>query len=373
MKIVDIKTYTLQTKLDGPFEWPTGRAYGRSCGVIKITTDDGIVGWGPGPDNIAGYEEKVKGVLLGRNPEHTWAIARDLKLGGWGFTSKAVQGAVDVALYDIRGKAVGKPIHDILGGALRHKIPTYSCVGYYPVPNENEMEWLRSEVQPRIDKGFKAFKMKTGGRDFAFDLERVDMVLDMIGPDRRLAIDATTGYTYAEARIVCHEMEKRNISWFEDPIPMEDIHGYKRLSDEFRLPISAHYAGDFNPDLCDEVIRMRAASIVHPSIEGGGGYSGAFPMMGKTALQGIIYEPSCWSTHLHMLATLHLLAIMPPLTLHMRDRPVSLEWDSTLNPLRSDSLLKTPLALNDEGTIDLPMEPGLGIDIDEAKIEKYAV
>jgi len=372
MKIIDVKTFRLQTELDEPFEWPTGHAFVRTAGVIKITTVEGIVGWGPGPDNITMYDQKVKDVVLGRDPDHTGAIARDLKLGGWGNVPKMVQGAVDIALWDIRGKAQDKPIHHLLGGALREKIPAYATVGYYPIPKD-DLGWLKDQMQARIDKGFRAFKMKIGGREMSYDLKRVDLVRELLGPDRGLAVDATTGYVFDDARVIGKEMEKRNALWFEDPVPMEDIHGFKKLNDELLIPITSHYAGDFNPDLCDELIRMRAVSKVHPSIEGVGGFTGAYSMMGKTAFQGIIFEPSCWSTHLHMLATLHLLAIIPPLTLRMRDKPVRLEWDSTLNPLRSDSLLQTPLTLNaDDGTIDLPQGPGLGIEVDEEKLVKYA-
>jgi D-galactarolactone cycloisomerase len=99
----------------------------------------------------------------------------------------------------------------------------------------------------------------------------------------------------------------------------------------------------------------------------------ALQVMGMTGLQSIAYMPSCWSTHLHMAATLHLLAVLPSLRpQRLLDDPPLLEFDTSESPLRDDSILTVPLELEADGTVKVPCGPGLGVEVNEEMLGKYA-
>jgi D-galactarolactone cycloisomerase len=102
---------------------------------------------------------------------------------------------------------------------------------------------------------------------------------------------------------------------------------------------------------------------LQPSIDGVGGYTGALQTMGMTRLHQAVYKPSCWSTRLHIAAMLHLLAVLPP--------PL-LEFDTSENPLRDDALLTHPIEVERDGPVAVPTGPGLGVEVDEAVLARYA-
>jgi D-galactarolactone cycloisomerase len=366
MKITDVRYHALKAKLTEPFEWPDGSAYYRTAGLVRVDTDEGIVGWGPTDSGwTKELELSVKALLVGRSPLDTWAWTQEL---GTRCLPLGARGACDIALWDIKGKLWGQPIHQLLGGALRDRVPAYATGGYYLLPQDS-LDWLRSKVRESVARGFRAYKMKIGARNIACDLERVDAVREVLGPDRLLAVDATTTYTRPLAMQVGRELERRGILWFEDGLPADDIEGYAHLTQNLDISITAHY-GATRSEL-PELIRRRAVDQVQPSIDGVGGYTEALRVMGMTQLHHVVYDPSCWSTHLHIAATMHLLAILPSASQRLTDMPSMLEFDTSDNPLRDDSILAEPIRLETDGTVMVPSGPGLGVEVNEEKLVRY--
>lgn len=367
MKITDVRGYSLSAALHEPFEWPDGRAYRRTAGVVRIETDEGLVGWGPANP---GWNERVaasaRPALLGQSPLDTlplWKRMADCHL------PFDVRGALDVALWDLKGKLLGQPVHRLLGGALRDRVPAYATGGYYLLP-EDSLDWLQTKACEAVERGFRAYKMKVGGRSLAKDLERIDAVRAVLGPERWLAVDATTTYTVPLALQMGRQLERRGIAWFEDPLSGDDVSGYERLSAALDVPITAHYAA--NSSTLFELIRRRAVHQVQPAVEPMGGYTKAQQVAGMCALHGVVLKPSCWSTHLHIAATLHLLAVLPSQRTVLADAPPPLEFDTSENPLRDDSLLLEPIEVEPDGMVRVPDGPGLGICVDEDKLAQYA-
>jgi D-galactarolactone cycloisomerase len=267
MRITDVRGYSLKAKVEEPFEWPDGNAYWRYAGVVRVETDEGLVGWGPGPYGWSeGAAEAVREVLVGRSPSDAWPLRHELALRR-GHIPPGFLGALDIALWDLRGKASGEPIHRLLGGALRDSVPAYATGGYYLIP-EDSIAWLRDRVQEAVEPGFRYYKMKVGARDVAYDLQRVEVVQEAMGSEGRVAVDSTTAYNLPLAMQVGRELQGRDILWFEDPLPAEDIEGYLKLADGLDIPITAHY-GASGPTLF-ELIRRRAVDQVQPSIDGVG-------------------------------------------------------------------------------------------------------
>ena len=367
MKITDVKGYSLRAKLEELFEWPDGRAYWRDAGLVRVDTDEGLVGWGPGgygwSESLA---EAVRTVLVGQSPLDTWPLRQKLVAGR---VPPGFLGALDIALWDLKGKLFGQPVHRLLGGALRDRVPAYATGGYYLIPDDS-IEWLRGKVQESVERGFRYYKMKIGACSNAYDFERLEAVREVLGPERRLAVDATTTYNLPLAMQGGRELDKRDILWFEDPLPAEDVEGYLRLTESLDIPVTAHY-GAILPNVF-ELVRRRAVDQVQPSIDGVGGFTMALQMMGIAKLQSIVYMPSCWSTHLHIAATLHLLAVLPSSRTRLTDDPPLLEFDTSENPLRDDSILMEPIRLESDGAVRVPSGPGLGVEINEETLEKYA-
>lgn len=367
MRITELHTYNLKADLQEPFEWPDGKAYARTAGAIRIETDEGITGWAPANYGWTPRQETaLRDALIGRSPLDCWRIACELAQR---HVAIGVRGAVDIALWDIRGKATGEPIYRLLGGALRTRIPAYATGGYYALPTDS-IVWLRDKVQAAVERGFRAYKMKVAARSLAEDLARVDAVLDVIGPGRSLAADATTTYTRAVALQMGRELERRGLLWFEDPLHPDDIDGYAYLTEQLQIPLTAHYAAN-DPYLLAALLRRRAVDQVQPSIEFGGGFTLAQQIIGQTSLQHVVYDPSCWSTHLHLAATLHLLAVIPSSSTRLLDIPPMLEFDTSENPLRDDTLLADAIEVEGDGAVPVPSGPGLGVTVDEDKLAYY--
>jgi len=368
MRITAVQGCNLRAAIDEPFEWPDGSAHERRAGVVWIETDAGLVGWGPaGHGWSRTIERAISSILVGRSPLETWPLWREMDARR---VPMGVRGAIDVALWDLKGQALGVPIHTLLGGALRDRVPAYATGGYYGLP-EDSMGWLQDKVGEAVDRGFRAYKMKIGARDPAYDLRRVDAVQQVLGGARRLAVDATTTYTRPLAMRVVPELEARDILWFEDPLPADDVDGYALLTQQCRVAITAHYGAVFGQ--LEALLRRRAVDQVQPNIAGGGGYTMALQTMGMARMQHVVYDPSCWSTHLHIAATLHLLAVMPSQLRRLRDAPPMIEFDTSCNPLRDDSLLVEPIDVEADGTVRVPDGPGLGVTVNEDVIARYAV
>ena len=201
----------------------------------------------------------------------------------------------------------------------------------------------------------------------------MDAVRKVLGPERLLAVDATTTYTRPVAMQVGRELEARGILWFEDPLSFDDVEGYAFLTERLQVPITAHYGANRGQALLYELMRRHAVDRVQPHIDGMGGYTTALQMIGMSRLHHIAYKPGCWSTHLHIAATLHLLAVIPSPRTRLLDDPPLLEFDTSENPLRDDSILTEPIEVGPDGTVKIPDGPGLGVEIDETVLARYQI
>jgi len=365
IKIRDARVYMLEAKLSEPFAWPDGHATMRKATVVRIETDQGIVGWGEGGGSDK-EAETVRQVIVNQSPFDTWRLGRQLLANN---VSLGMRGAVDAALWDINGKALGMPIHQLLGGALRDRIFAYATAGYYGYP-EDSLGWLKDKTQRIAQEGFRYFKMKAGIKNFDNEKQRMDVVQETMGPKCRVAVDSTTMLTVESALTFGRELEARKIWWFEDPLPSQDVTGYLRLRDELQIPIVAHYGAGRN---LEEYIKCEAVDQVNTWVGNAGGFSDLAYQMAITALHGILLRPNCWSTHLQLVQALHCHAVIPSRSESPDQDGQVLEFDRSANPLREDTILTEPVRLETDGTVKVPQGPGLGFHVDEDKLKKYTV
>lgn len=372
IKITQVETFSLQHKLKKAIGPSTLYYPFRDCLLIKISTDSGIVGWGEAAD-VGGtretIENKLKKILIGKNPlEHRklWRL-----LWGANFGDGRAVGGVDIAIDDIRGKALNLPISELYGGRVRDKAFAYSSSMNYTegVAPEDQHP---AEAQQLVEKGFRALKARTGRYGLKRDIGVLAKVRDAVGPDIRLQTDGNGGMTFANAIPFGKELEKLGFYFFEEPIPQKGpfYPGYPELAAALDIPLAAGEVLDSRLN-AKELIMQKAMDIIQPDPMLCGGIGECIAIAEFAALFGVLCHPHCWGSAPAIAATMHTVACIPNFSQSFTPDQPMLEIDVYENPFR-DQLTSFKFDVKD-GYITLPTGPGLGIDINEEVIKKYEV
>lgn len=390
MKITRIELFALQVELDGARFFSSQAPFTRRKSLLaRIETNEGIVGWGEGgqygpAEPVAASIAGLFGpFLLGQDPlqpevlwERMYATCRDFGRSG---TMIEALSAIDIALWDICGKARDAPVWALLGGAFRDRVRAYATGFYYagddPAPSlKSQVRAVRAEAERDVAEGFGAVKVKIGLMAPKDDLARVAAVRDTLGADRLLMVDANHAYRAHTAVLMARGLEEHGVYWFEEPVPPEDFDGYLQVKAATTIAIAGgeceHTRYGFARWLAG-----RAFDIAQPDPCCAGGISEVRKIAIMADTFGVHCLPHVWGSGIATAAGLHLLATLPP-NPHTAN-PIApyneplLEWDSTPNPLRT-GLLTEPFVLED-GAIRIPTGPGLGVTIDEDVLRRYSV
>jgi D-galactarolactone cycloisomerase len=371
MKITAVKTYLLKHPMSKP-TGPSNFYYRtRTTLIIKIETDEGISGWGE-TVAFAGIrqtiEEQYGAILLGRNPTEHRALWREL----WGqnFGNGIALGGLDIALDDLRGKALGMPVAELYGGRLRPRVQAYASAMNY-IEGEDPAEYYPKEATQLVAQGFRALKMRIGGQPIARDLAAIKAVRQAVGPDIKLMADGNGAYALGSAIRMGRELEQQDFYWFEEPLPQctPDYPGYEVLAAKLDIPLAACEGltarGRFKEALC-----RRAMDIVQPDVALAGGIGECLFIAEMARLWGVQCMPHCWAGGIVIAASTHLISLLPDSSWGRTTEPPLLELDQVENPFR-EQLLTTPLEIKD-GHVTVPTRPGLGIEVDEDRLQFYA-
>ena len=385
MKITGVSTIILRAPMGQAFFSSQGRFSERNSLIVRVDTDEGIVGWGEGgqygpPEPVKACIDAVLGPrLIGQDPrtpavhwEYGYSRIRDF--GTKGPFIEALS-ALDIALWDISGKAYGQPVNVLLGGAFRSSIPAYGTGFYYPGENPTaiDADQLRKECAEKAEAGYHSIKMKVGLLSLAEDLRRIAIVRDEMGDDAGLLVDCNHSYNFAAARTMAAEMAKLGVIWFEEPVIPEDKDSYRRLRDTSLVPVAGGEA-EYTRFGFHELIAGGCVDIAQPDLCVAGGITEWIKIQSMASAVGISVIPHVWGSGIALAAAVQVIAATPanPFTanpLPILNEPV-LEFDTTENPLRSD-LLVTPFGMTD-GRVGVPQGPGLGIEIDESVLSRFA-
>ena len=375
MAIKKIESYIVSTKLSESFYFSQFQYDERTICLVKITTDDGIHGWGEGygPAHIIKSSvEFFSSLLVGKDPlqhENLWQALylRSMDHARRGIMLSALS-AIDIALWDLKGKLLNQPVSVLLGGRKRNQVKAYAT-GMYFSAGKNLAERLAEEALSYKEQGFTAMKMKVGlGVDE--DVRNVRAVRNALGPDTELMIDANHAFSLREALQLIQKLQQFNIAWFEEPLSPDDYDGYHELKLRSGIPIAAGECEYLRSGFL-QLFQKRCVDIVQPDVCGAGGITETKKICSFAQTFGVEYAPHCWGTGIALCAALHLLSNwdMVPGRLLMPE-PV-LEYDRTENRLREE--LGTPPVSVMDGIIKVPETPGLGIDIDENILKKFAL
>ncbi|WP_276255904.1 mandelate racemase/muconate lactonizing enzyme family protein [Halomontanus rarus] len=374
MEITDLETIPLAHTLPEGQGLGDARGFGRSRGttLVRLETDTGTVGWGeafvPGSIAQATADELFVDDVVGMDPFDVESLAVDSYTDPYHFGEsvfvQSLVSAVDVACWDIVGKTVERPVHRLLGGTERSTLRPYASTMYF---TEDDRP-LEEPIQAAVDEGFTAAKIKIGA-GLESDLERVRVAREVLGEDALLMVDMNGNYRPEQAVRSAKAIAEYDITWIEEPVPPENLTGYRELKQRIETPIAAgeaHYGRFAFKRLIDD----RTVDIVQPNLARCGGLSEARTIAKLATTENVAVRPHIWNSAVGMAAAVQFAASIPDYP-HTRNvpEPMLLEFDRSENPLRSD-LLETPFDPSG-GSLDVPQEPGLGISIDEDALERY--
>lgn len=374
MKITDVETILLSCvipekhrwiccggNLTRPETWPAKR----DAVIVKVTTDEGIVGIGEskqvGPRAIKVSIDEMKHFLIGEDPFDLDKIAETVirgasRAGCCHEASKIrAMAGINTALWDIVGKAVGKPVYQLLGGGYRSKIRAYASAGEW----KQRPEELAKEASTYAKEGFTAFKMRLG-RGLRTDTEMVRAVHDAVGGSMDLMVDNSCLYDVVTAIRAARMLEKYNITFYEEPIPESDIDGYIRIRSAVDIPIAGGECLLTRYDMRARIERG-AYDIVQTDCTNAG-ISESKKVAFMASLHGMLCVPHTWGNAVAIAANVHLAASIP--------NGWMVEMDRTYNPMRTE-IVHNPILVKD-GYVKVPQEPGLGIELNEEILSKFS-
>ncbi len=375
MKITRVESIVLQTTIE-PFGYSQLWYDKRGASLVRISTDEGLTGWGecygPGECHKGIIEKYFAPLLVGQDPTDIGVIWESLynrsrDYGQKGVLVSALSG-IDIALWDIFGKWLGQPVCKLIGGVRRTRVKAYAT-GMYFKRTANPVAALAAEAEDYVNLGFSAVKMKLGQGE-ATDVACVRAVRQAIGPDVLLMVDANHAFNSTRALRLAHEIADQRIHWFEEPVPPEDVDGYVEFKARSPIPVAGGEC-EFTRFGFKELLARRAVDYVQPDTCTTGGISEALKIITLASVHNVQYVPHVWGSSIALAAALHLLAALPDFPLSLVPTEPMLEFDRTENPFRTGLSLEPIEQRN--GYVDVPMGPGLGINVDEALIERYRI
>jgi D-galactarolactone cycloisomerase len=373
VKIRDVRTYVLEAALAEPFAYSQAWYERRGACLVEIVGEDGNSGWGEafGPARLtAPIVEYYKPLLIGEDAlatERHWQnlYNRLRDHGQKGLTIEALS-AIDIALWDLKGRHLGVSVQRLIGGPLRDRVEAYAT-GFYRKRHGDPLEYLIAEAHERVAAGFTAIKLKLGfGMDD--DVRLCETVRRAIGPGIRIMVDANHAYDALGAIRLGRRIEPYDIAWFEEPVPPEDLAGYREVKAALDIPIAGGEA-EFTRWGFRSLIAERLVDILQPDIAAAGGISETKKIADMASAFGVRVNPHVWGTGVALAASLQLIACLPHNPPGLYPIEPLLEFDQSEHPIRM-AVIAEPIVQKD-GWVEIPDRPGLGIEIDRATLATF--
>lgn len=369
MKIAAVETLLLEHKLARPTGPASVLNSWRRTLLLRIVTDDGLAGWGETAP-LPGVRETIEAAgatLIGRDPR---AIGRSWR-SHWlaPFENGLATGAIDIALHDLVGQALGVPVHHLYGGARRERVPVYASGGTY-YEGVHPAEVWPAETQELYARGFRAIKLRMGRYDPRSELDALAAVRAALPADVKLMVDAWGSYTLSTALMVGRELERLGLAFYEEPLPQLGYRGYEELARQLDIAVAG---GEMlqTRHAFKELFERRAVDIVQPDASLCGGIREVLFIAELAELYGIQCIPHSWNGAILNAASIQIAALIAEPTLMPGVGTPMVEFDVTENPFAS-GLLRSPLPLVD-GCFAVPDTPGLGLDLNLEAIRKWEV
>ena len=345
--------------------------------IIVVHTDEGITGIGETESMAPAIQAIVKGpsahnharslsaVLIGQDPSDPVALWHQMYestdyVGRRGLAMHAI-GGVDLALWDLKGKIEGKPVHELLGGRKRDRVPAYGTI--YPMAlTEEEVRAQVAEGQSKKLRNFKFAADPWWLDDIALTGRLLCAARKQAGDDAHLIVDAALSYRTAQQGLKLFPIYRDIGLWFlEAPLPLDDVEGHLEMSSH-GIPTGV---GDLGLTHVREFIEMMdrgGASICQPDISQVGGFTGIQQIAAAAYARSKRVITHGYKTNIEIAANLHFLAAQP------NEEP--LEFSLSHSPLRWHTT-REHFPVEDDGCVCVPQTPGLGVTLNTETIERY--
>jgi L-Ala-D/L-Glu epimerase len=358
MKITDAEAFLVEVPQKYPIAPYSSRYRPQSSTksvLVRIVADDGTTGWGETPQRYLGEQlasrastDVLRTKLLGRDPRDISALYAD-----WGLDGSYLQSATEMACWDILGRHCRMPLYRLLGGAYRKEIELAACMGIRPPHEAAEIARLY------VEQGFTTLKTKAG-RDPQEDLTMVRAIRDAVGDKLKLRIDPNTGYSPAACEQLAKDLEPFHLEYFEQPMPESCLADSARIRKLTSTPLALNESVTTLAEV-RRILELDAAQYLLPDTYQCGGLYACKLVAELAASAGVTCIVHC----AHDLgpktaAMLHLAAATPNFPLAN---------DTTYYGLVDDVLVE-PFHIN-RGRLPVPEDPGLGVQVDLAKVRKY--
>ena len=366
MKIADVRVIQADIPVERPHKMSFTTLERVNFVFVRLETADGLVGWGEaaclgGPtwseessESIAATIERyIAPWLVGCDGSGIEPVAREM--------GRRVQGnpfaraAVEMALWDLNGRALGVPVHRLLGGRVRDRVPLSWSLAVADPRAEIE------EAQTKVAQGHRIFKIKTAARPVAEDVERVRRLRETLGPDVSLRVDANQGWDRPTALTAIRALAPFGVDFVEQPVPRWDLDGMAEIGRRVDVPIMADESC-FSPQDAFAIARLGGVSILGLKLTKSAGLRGTMAIARIAEAAGLGCYVGCMiETSLGTAAYLHVALAAAPVTWGCElFGPLLLKGDVVREPVRYA-----------DGTILALDGPGLGVDVDEQALKEW--
>jgi D-galactarolactone cycloisomerase len=350
----------------------------RSLLFCRLETSDGAVGWGeaitqfPEASRAAAVLlEGLADVVVGRDPLDHHSILADLDRRSWwyayeGGIASFVTSALDVALWDLRGKILGRSVSELIGGALRRELPVIASTHAFNASLEFEIERHGAYVQRDQYRGIKIGMGKRGaahlGYEFRRDVDFVAGLREAIGPDALLIMDRgqSLQWSVADAIARTRAFDEYRLAWMEEPLEPYDVEGFRRLREQVSCLIGTGER-EFTVRGYQRVVASGISDVVGFDPGRAGGITAGLKVIELVEASNVWFNAHAWSSAVTTAASIALSA--------STSRCLLFEMKPLANPMH-DELIAEPFAQHG-GYVSVPEGPGLGIDVDESVLEHF--
>lgn len=366
MRVTAVRTHLLEKPLQSPMRISRGGFQVRQHLIVEVVTDEGLTGLGEGVGTarwVGGLlMSGMADLLIGADPTDVDEVRRRLLDTQVYYERKGsavcAASALEMACWDLKGKALDVPVHELLGGLRHDRLETYASDVYW----NDDAGRMAADVERVLDQGFHTVKAHVGRHPPEEEVERISAMRKVLGAERRLMLDVNCGYNESEAEHACHLWAPFDPFWIEEPLPPDEIWGYARLRALSLVPIAAG-ENEFRVHGFRTLFEKEAIDVAMPDIGRAGGLQESLDICRLAEDFGIGVSPHNFSSGVLLAATIQLLAALPQACL--------LEMDSSSNAIYRE-LLVEPLDLR-AGCVYVGRQPGLGVALTPDLLRKYRV
>ena len=364
MRITELRTHTLSIPHHGRYHWHFGAPAGTNNVLVEVHTDAGIVGYGDAlglrsATASAAAVHSVEHLLVGEDPFRIeYLLNRMYMRGAWNnqrrFANQAFAG-IEMALWDICGKALDQPVHNLLGGKVHEEI------GWFAFLQGSGPEELAADAQRYLGRGFDVLYMKVG-MDEQRDLAAVRAVREAAGPEPRLRLDPNEAWDRYTALNMIRKLAPYGLDWVEQPLTFTDLAGAAALRHQVDVPIALDQALFTEADVL-QAIRQDACDVVVLGFHETGGLLPLKKAAAVAAAGGLSINRhgALGESGISTLAALQVLTTIPNLT----------DGNQVMHELFVEDVLVEGLLDIEGGRSTVPDRPGLGIEINWDNVERF--